>query len=56
MSRKVLRGASFDSTKALAEAITGFISYYNGSADPFVWKKSEVVGSQIKDKLPNLRR
>jgi transposase len=55
MSRKVLRGASFDSTKALAEAITGYISCYNESAEPFVWKKREVVGSQIKDKLSNLR-
>jgi transposase len=51
MSRKVLRGASFDTTKALADAIHGYIDYYNNSAKPFVWKKREVSGSQIKDKL-----
>ena len=55
MSRKVLRGASFDTTKALAEAIAGYIKGYNESAEPFVWKKREVTGSQIKDKLSNLR-
>ena len=55
MSRKVLRGASFDSVKALSDAILGYIKSYNGRAKPFVWKKREVFGSQIKDKLSNLR-
>jgi transposase len=54
MSRKVLRGASFDSVKTLSEAILGYIESYNGTAKPFVWKKREVYGSQIKDKLSNL--
>jgi transposase len=55
MSRKVLRGASFDSTKALADAIGSYIKGYNESAEPFIWKKREVNGSQIKNKLSNLR-
>jgi transposase len=55
MSRKVLRGASFDSITALSEAIVGYIEHYNSSATPFVWKKREVSGSQIKNKLSNLR-
>ena len=55
MSRKVLRGASFDSTGALAEAISGYIKAYNETAKPFVWKKREVKGSQIIDSLSNLR-
>jgi transposase len=55
MTRKVLRGASFDTTKALADAINGYIGYYNESAKPFIWKKREVSGSQIRDKLSNLR-
>lgn len=55
MTRKVLRGASFDSTKALADAIIGYIDSYNISAEPFIWKKREVNGSQIKDTLSNLR-
>jgi len=55
MTRKVLRGASFDNTKALADAIVGYIKGYNESAEPFLWKKREVSGSQIKDNLSNLR-
>jgi hypothetical protein len=55
MSRKVLRGASFDSVKALSEAILGYIENYNETAKSFIWKKREVYGSQIKDKLSNLR-
>ena len=54
MSRKVLRGASFDSVRALSEAILGYIDSYNETAKPFVWKKREVSGSQIKNKLSNL--
>ena len=40
MTRKVLRGASFDSTKVLADAIRGYIDSYNETAKPFVWKKT----------------
>ena len=55
MSRKVLRGASFDSVKSLSEAIMGYIECYNDTAKPFVWKKRDVNGSQIRNKLSNLR-
>jgi transposase len=55
MTRKVLRGASFDSTAQLSEAIAKYISAYNKSAKPFIWKKRDVKGSQIHDKLSNLR-
>ena len=54
MSRKVLRGASFGNVKDLSEAIMGYIESYNNTAKPFVWKKREVYGSQIKNKLSNL--
>ena len=54
MSRKVLRGASFDSTGTLAEAISGYINAYNEMAKPFVWKKRGIKGSQIKNNLSNL--
>lgn len=54
MTRKVLRGASFDSTQQLCEAIRKYISAYNETAEPFIWKKREVKGSQIKDTIPNL--
>jgi transposase len=54
MTRKVLRGASFDSTQQLCEAIRKYISAYNETAEPFIWKKREVKGSQIKDTISNL--
>ncbi|MCL2459056.1 MAG: transposase, partial [Desulfobulbus sp.] len=53
-SRKVLRGASFNSTAQLAEAIASFIKAYNQHSKPFVWKKRQVRGSQIANKLSNL--
>ena len=54
MSRKVLRGASFDNTQQLCDAIQKYIDAYNQSAGPFVWKKREVKGTQIKDTIANL--
>ena len=54
MSRKVLRGASFNSTDELSQAIKLYIQAYNETAEPFMWKKREVRGSQIKDNLSNL--
>ena len=54
LARKVLRGASFDDTDALARAIELFIKTYNESAEPFVWKKREVRGTQIRNTLTNL--
>jgi len=55
LSRKVLRGASFDTTGTLSNAIHGYIEAYIETAEPFVWRKREVSGSQIKDNLANLR-
>jgi transposase len=54
MTRKVLRGASFDTTDQLCEAIGKYIEAYNETAEPFVWKKREVVGTQIRDTVANL--
>jgi transposase len=55
LTRKVLVGASFDDVTLLTEAIKSFIKYYNESAEPFVWRKREVVGSQLKNTIKNLR-
>lgn len=55
MTRKVLKGASHNSTDELAAAIKAYIKSYNETSEPFVWKKREVKGSQIADKLSNLR-
>jgi len=55
MSRKTLRGASFESTKQLTQAINDFIVTYNDKATPFVWRKREVKGSQLRNTIANLR-
>lgn len=54
MTRKVLRGASHDSVEQLCEAIKNYLQFYNENAEPFVWRKREVRGSQIKDNIVNL--
>ncbi len=54
MTRKVLRGASFDNVTQLTDAIQKYIAAYNESAEPFEWKKREVRGSQIRDTVSNL--
>jgi len=54
MTRKVLRGASFDTTAQLCAAIKQYLDAYNETAEPFVWRKREVKGTQIKDTIANL--
>jgi transposase len=55
MSRKGLRGASFDGIPKLSSAINDFISVYNSKAEMFVWRKREVKGTQLKNTIVNLR-
>jgi len=38
----VLQGASFQSTEQLTQAIEAFVTRYNKTAAPFVWRKREV--------------
>lgn len=54
-SRKTLSGASFVSTDQLVQAIEAFIVTYNQSASPFVWRKREVKGTQLRNTIANLR-
>lgn len=54
-SRKTLSGASFNSTEQLVQAIEAFIAAYNQSASPFVWRKREVKGAQLRNTIANLR-
>lgn len=54
MSRKVLRCASYKGVEELKAAVEKFITAYNPKAAPFVWKKREVVGSQLRDTIVNL--
>jgi hypothetical protein len=49
-----LRGASFSSTEQLAQAINEFVAAYNDNAAPFVWRKREVKGSQLRNTIVNL--
>ena len=54
LTRKSLRGASFKDTEQLRQAIEDFIAVYNPTAKPFVWRKREVKGSQLRNTIVNL--
>ena len=53
--RKTLTNASFDSTDQLVKAIHAFTAAYNKNAAPFVWRKREVRGAQLRNTIVNLR-
>jgi transposase len=54
LSRKALRGASFNSAEQLTQAIKDFVAAYNNNANPFVWRKREVKGAQLRNTIVNL--
>jgi len=54
-SRKALRGASFKNPEELREAIEAYIKAYGPTAKPFVWRKREVKGTQLRNTIVNLR-
>lgn len=54
MTRKVLRGASHKDADELISNIEKFIEAYNRNPKPFVWRKREVKGSQLKNTIRNL--
>jgi transposase len=53
-TRKALSGASFRSAEQLKQAIHDFTAAYNQRAAPFVWRKREVKGSQLRHTIVNL--
>ena len=53
LSRKALRGASFHTVEELRTAIEAFITAYGPTAKPFVWRKREVRGSQLRNTITN---
>ena len=53
--RKTLRNASSSSIDQLIGAIREFTAAYNENATPFVWRKREVKGSQLRNTIVNLR-
>ena len=55
LTRKALTGASFNSKQELAQAINDFGEEYHKTAKPFVWKKREVKGSQLRNTIANLQ-
>ena len=54
LTRKALKNASFSSQEQLAKAIEDFVDVYHENARPFVWKKREVRGSQLRNTIMNL--
>ena len=54
-SRKALKGANFESIEHLRQAIEAFVAAYGPTAKPFVWRKREVKGAQLKNNIVNLR-
>lgn len=54
LSRKTLSGASFTSTEQLVKAIGAFVERHNETAHPFVWRKREVRGAQLRNTITNL--
>ena len=54
LSRKALKGASFRNLDELKKGIEEFIEAYTPNAKPFIWRKREVKGSQLKNTIINL--
>ncbi len=54
LTRKALKNASFSSINDLITAINDFIEVYRENAHPFVWKKREVKGAQLRNTIANL--
>ncbi len=55
LSRKALRGASFRNLEHLRQAIEDFVAAYGPTAKPFIWRKREVKGAQLRNTIVNLR-
>ena len=55
LSRKALKDGSFRNVQQLREAIAAFIAAYRPTAKPFVWRKRDVKGAQLKTTIINLR-
>jgi transposase len=54
LTRKALKNNSFDSKDSLKKAIEDFIEFYHENARPFIWRKREVKGSQLRNTIMNL--
>jgi transposase len=54
LSRKSLKNASFKNVEELRKAIEEFTAVYHEGAKPFVWRKREVNGAQLRNTITNL--
>lgn len=54
LTRKALKGASFNSAQELAQAIEEFCEVYNQNPHPFIWRKREVRCAQLRNTIANL--
>ena len=54
LTRKALRDASFDSKEDLAKAIRDFCDVWHQNAHPFIWRKRDVKGTQLRNTIANL--
>lgn len=55
LSRKLLKNGSFASTEELRKGIEEFVTAYHEKAKPFVWRKREVRGTQLRNTITNFR-
>ena len=56
LSRRALQGASFTSPRQPRQAIDAFITAYNSTAEPFEWKKRQVISTELHDNYAGLCR
>ena len=54
LTRKALKGARFNNVQELAQAVDAFCDVWHEKAHPFVWRKPDARGSQIKNTIFNL--
>jgi hypothetical protein len=54
LTRKTLRGASFQNKVQLSEAMAAFVRNPHANAQPFRWRKRDVKGSQLRNTIANL--
>jgi transposase len=54
MERKALRNGDFHSTDELRQAIEAFLAEWHHRAHPFIWRKREVKGAQLRNTIVNL--
>ena len=55
LERKALRNGDFHSPEELRQAIEDFLAAWHQRAHPFIWRKREVKGAQLRNTIANLR-